>query len=866
MLQIKTRAPQLHFQTVKRCELLEKQHSTKPSPLGFSKSATLLIAPAGYGKTTFVQQWLIPKEEPLIWCTFDGSSQDPRAILKQLLIAIQHIYPHITRASMALLTEDIAKPDDENRIMNIVNCLLDDLMNIETPTYIVFDDYQVIQNMFVHQIVAHMLQNLTPMVHIVIATRFMPPFSILKLKAKNRIQLIQAEDLKFSVNEIKQYVEGIHKMDMTSDQINLLYEKSEGWVTAVILFLLGLEQRPKELSVEMYLEKLKGNQEQILTYIAEEFFNQLPAHVQDFFIKSSILDQFSEEALHDIILPDEEETPFDILKGHQLFVVKLDHEGKWFRYHYLFNVLLKSKLSTYSRQTILNLQERAIAYFLRIGRPFLALNQAYKARNQEWIAEILEESCHSIIENGGPLDVAEGIRQLEDEWLLKHPMLLLYKVFLSLIINGKADVQEALDTASTLGYKDSSKDAFYRGVYHTVKTLYAIYDNALDDAFNHADLALEMLPDRPFFWRMSVAVMCGDIMVFKGRLKEGFVYYLQAHHKNQVDKQHFFTLSTGIKMAYVLRKMGRLHDMGVLLDQMLKLTKEHGYQKSSKAGALWAQYGLYLHEKNDCEGAKRSIERAIRLTKNERQFHAWALLAMVELLVDEGADEEALKLVYEILEIDQQLKLNHQLKFEVEVYHAFLYGKIGMKQQSEALFHQLGIRNKHSIEPHNVFGYVKWMELCIESGMIAQKELKDIYKHIDDALSGTDMTHYQLYCRVLYDSYESKYVKNGKCEGIDALLSALMDQGYARLHSRVSGSLFISKSQNHDVQYIEPLSQRELEILELLAKGYSNKEICKDLFLSLSTVKWHISNIFGKLGVKNRSQAIVLARQMSLIK
>lgn len=865
MLQSKTKMPPLTMHIVSRKELIENYANLRIGVHGFDKKATLIIAPAGYGKTVFAQEWLSNQKHPVMWCTCEESTKEIYDFICYLIASINVHYPNVGQTVISLMQEDILFAKDDQKVQHILSLLIDELAEIESPVYLVIDDSHVFKESITHKAMIYLIEQATPMIHFVLITRFLPPFPILKWQSKNMIQTIGAKELKFTFNEMTDFIKNVHSMDLNSEQLMLLYEKCEGWITAIILYLIGLEQRGIDLSIEDYLAKMSGNQEQILTYITDEFFTHLDQRTQDLLIKTSFLDKFSEDILRDITGDDNIIDVFDTLKKHQLFIVALDYENKWYRYHYILSALLKKKAQDYSSETVHAMRQKAIDYYMSHDMPLEALKQAYQGRYNHMAATILEKCAFRIMEEGGALNVAEGLKLLDEHYLLEYPLLKLLKIFLLLVVNGKGNLEDELKEAESLMYDNPEKQQLYKGVFHVVKCLYLIYEHDLKNAYSEADQALLMLPLEPYFWRMSVAVMCGDMCVISGEPNKGYTYYLQAHHANLTGKHYFFVLSTGIKIAYALRKLSRLEEMGIVLNDMLSIVKNQRYHKSSKSGAVWGFYALYLYEKGDYEASKRSLERGKRLSKSELLFYAWVLLLEIEILIEEGAYQEALTIVQEIQSYDRHSSLNHLVRFEASIYYAYLHAKLGLVGESMSYFDQISIDFKAPFTADKLLGYLLRLEVVTEEGNITEKEFNVIEKNLRNLCRLGQNKHAEIKLERIKLSFFEKLASNSSNHLRLNLSVTLKEKGYNRLLNHVSGQTNETTSKDADVPYIEPLSSRELEILKLISSGLSNQAICETLFLSLSTVKWHTSNIYGKLGVKGRTQAVAIARKLQLI-
>lgn len=815
--------PPITQKTIKREAIHQHHLGLHISKYGFDKKATFVVAPAGYGKTFFVKAWMAEQTNPVVWCSLKENTRETSQCLKQLILALKENQLISGEEMLAIIQENMLSSEEYIESYGMSEMLMNQLMGIEEPVFLVIEDYHTQKNILTHQLIIDLIHLLPTMVHLILITRFMPPFPLLQWQAKNSIQCITAAELKFSLNETVEFVECVEKKHLTHDQIKLIHEKSEGWITAIILYLLGLEMQTEAISTEEYLQRLSGNQEQILLLITEDFLSHFNDKTQEMLVKTSIFETFSESLLKVVFQSQELLLAFEKMKNYNIFLSPTDYGKNEFKYHYLLSALLGKKLKNYEKQELTPYHLKAIDYFKNESLYIDALKQAVSGNLHDEAAIILEENFHEILEDNGAVEVAEALDFIPQKQLDFYPILKGLSAFLKLVMLGRGEIDDQwFINAKCLGYDDSEKNRYYQGILYTIECLYAIYKDDLAKANRAAEKALELLPSRPSFWKMSISVMCGDIHVFSGQVLKGYHYYLNAHHENTLSHQPYFVISTGIKLAFSLRMMGRIQEMGEVLSEILQVIKEHGYQKSIKTGAVWAFYALYLYEIGEEKASERSLMRGKNLTAQYPLFYAWVLLIEIEMLVGKKAYQEAMKIVDELSLLERKSKLNAYISKQKKSYHAYLMGQMGLKEEAYQLFREAGIDGLKNIHPGNLEGLFLWLKLAMSEKDMNEKERK---KSLDLFKKMAQESH-QLQLKLMAEKLESLY---------------------------------------QEIHYIEPLSAREKEILQLIAKGLSNQSISESLFLSISTVKWHTGNIYGKLGVKGRTQAVALANELDLI-
>ena len=774
----------------------------------------------------------------------------------------QNKVPNVVKLSKECLYNDAWQANDSETVLQALDHLLNEWMDLEGPLVLVIDDYHYIQNIKTHDFISYCIEHLSPMVHLVIITRYTPPLPIVKWQAKGQVIVIEPKHLNFTQEETFELVSLRKTIHLNETQVIKIQEKSEGWITAICLFLIALESR--EVNIDEYLELVASNHEEVLSYIMDEVFHELDKETQTFLIHTSIINHVSTKACDAIFETNDSAEKLQKLEANHLFVVPLDQQDVSYRYHYLFHLLLRRELAKQPKASVIELREKAIKYYLKEGDYSSALHQAQMTRDQSMLAEILHSHVQTILKEDGPTEVVSILQVLDDKYFVEYPLLLLYKAFLWLVAKGGQNVEHMLSEAEFFYYIEEEKQLQYKGIFHSVRCLFELYRNNMEKAKNDAQKALELLPVDHSFWKMGVAIFSGDALLFTGNPKEAFLYYLQAHQSNQLVGQKHFLLSSGIKLTYTYLQMGQLCEMEKSMNEMFNIANESGFQGLGKTGALWGLLALLLHEKGDRTEVQKCLARSLRITKSTKTYYSWILLFKTKISIDEENYNEALKSVKMILNIDEENKLPLYITHETKAYEALILYKIGMVDQANEILDKIGVCLDRSPNGGEEIMYMVKLEIQIDQGLLPQKKGKEMLNHLERIMKLGDQRRNLMSLYLLKIKFAEKHgdinITMLKSEAVKYAKA----HGFLRQLNRIS-TLHQQESIGNFEQYIEPLSKRELEILKLIDQGLTNKEICETLFLSMSTVKWHTSNIYGKLGVRGRTQALSATRKLTWI-
>lgn len=938
LLKIKTTIPPLGKNILPRPQLAGRLNDEILTAEGFTRPLTLFSAPAGFGKTTLVRKWLSGKEDRTAWLSLDGEDNEPERFWVYLMTALQVIDNNIAGEMRESLRSHNLLSNSNRDSISFLTTLLNDLFSLEHPAFLVLDDYHLINNPRIHEDIIFFIENLPPTLHLVTTTRSDPPWPLSKWRVKGKTVEIRLEELKFSEKEAGELFAGIKGLQLKEKQLSALYQKTEGWVTGLQLAAVSLaSSRDKD----QFIKNFAGNHRHILHFLSEEVIAQQPEPVCDFLLKTSILNRFNASLCNEVTEKQNSEELLARLDRENLFVIPLDEQGNWYRYHSLFADLLFFHLKEQPPEVINQLHQKASRWFFDSGEYGQAVHHALAADDFQEAARILHEKYDRVIYAEDPGQLNRGLDALPPGLLKQFPRLVVQKALNQLIYKSSRDAKPYIDLAENLEYESNLEQKEFTGMLDAVKTYYYIYSQQLPLGLKHADRALVLLPTHNYYWRMYVAIYSGDARLFSGNPKEAYPFYLEAHHNSEKMQNKFFELTIAFNIATCLYYLGRLKEAKEVIERTLLATRDTALSRVPRTGLLWGLLGELYREKGNLEEAERCVEKSLFFSEAEKPSLGWNSLFKVAVSFSKRDYLNALNSINGIETINQESKLPFFVTTAAVTWKSRILLELGdisrageslaqlevTKEEEDIsgglerayliLCRLLQVKNGYEIINLNkLINKVEKLALRGENKKIVLEIMliramleeqagnqKDAEKQLKTALeTGFSCGYFQFFLdegktlgpvleriiNQIKDKGDLLHEDNflAYMEKIYRMLSADLAPGKMETEKETTPENYLERSMGASIppistrdlplqqnpaekklspELVDPLSKREMEVLELISQGLSNEAIAEKMFLSLGTVKWHTTNIYGKLGVRNRTRAVALARELNII-
>ena len=908
---------------------------------------TLISAPAGFGKTTLLSEWVHSCGWPVAWVSLDEGDNDLARYLAYFVAALQTIGPVLSRspersegsAEGASIGEGVLSAFQAPQplpLESILTGLINEIAAIQEQFVLVLDDYHVIEAEVIHNALTFLLDHLPPQMHLVIATRVDPPLPIARLRGRGQLTELRATDLRFAPDEAATFLNQVMGLDLTADCITALETRTEGWIAG--LQLAALSMRGRE-DIPGFIAAFTGSQHYVLDYLVEEVLQRQSESVQTFLLQTSILDRMT-GPLCDAVTGEIGDRRLEIgsrtqspisnlqsqailqyLESSNLFIVPLDNERQWYRYHRLFADFLRARLYQMWPDQVPALHRQASEWYEQNGQMAAAIGHALSAGDFERAAHLIEQTAEATMMHSQVATFMSWVERLPDDVMRTRPLLGVYHAW-ALVLSGhpldgaESRLQDAIE-ADTAGSVSGEVAAFRAWI--------AALRGDTRHSTELSQRALELLPPQSLFLRSIVAGSLGLVYMWSGDVEAAFQTFEEVARIGQKAGNLMIAAIALRRLAQLRIMQGRLSEARVFCEQALELAVDGRGRRLPIAGLVLIVLGELLREWNDLESAARHLVEGIELTKQWGEvgaFDGYVALARVKQAqrdVD-GAHEEIQKAQqlatqFDASEVDDVFVALFQARLwiaqgNLEAAIGWsegrglvlsracpeqsrrverLDGDDGSEEDSGSsplvrVLEQLTLARMYLAQgqPDEALEVLEsllpttetagWTGFVIEILALQALALQgqgDIPQAIITLKRALSLAEPERYVRVFVDEGEpmAALLRQAASRGIapdyvGKLLAVLKEEmkDEGRMTEALPSSPVLRPS-----SLIEPLSERELEVLRLIAAGLSNREIADQLVVAVSTVKTHINNIYRKLDVSKRTQAVARARKLNLL-
>ncbi|HEX5915917.1 MAG TPA: tetratricopeptide repeat protein, partial [Rubrobacter sp.] len=588
---------------------------------GLPRKLTLISAPAGFGKTTLLGEWVAGCERLAAWLSLDEADSDPTRFLAYLVAALQTIAPNIAEGVLGMLQSPQPPPTEA-----VLTTLLNETAIIEDDLALVLDDYHVIDARAVDDALAFVLEHLPQRMHLIISTREDPHLPLARLRARGQLGELRAADLRFTPSEAAEFLEGVMGLDLSAEDIAALEDRTEGWIAG--LQLAALSMRGRE-DVAGFIRAFAGDNRYVVDYLVEEVLQRQPERVRSFLLQTSILERLSGPLCDAVTGQEGSNALLEALERENLFVVPLDDRRHWFRYHHLFADVLRARLMEEQPDRAPTLHRRASEWYERNGSPTDAIRHALAAEDFERAAGLVELAALEML-GSSQETLYRWLMALPDEVVRARPVLSVYYAFALLGRGGfeafdahLRDAERWLDTSAETSERREAPsvemvvvdEVAFRSLPGTIAVARAYHAGALGDVFcaaDHARRALDLLPDDDHLWRGAAASLLGIAYWTSGDLEAAYRSFADGVSHQQMTGHVRFQIAGTYILADIRIAQGRLNEAVRTYEQSLQVATEQGEP-------VWGTANLYvglseLHrERGDLEAAKQHLLRSKEL-------------------------------------------------------------------------------------------------------------------------------------------------------------------------------------------------------------------------------------------------------------
>jgi LuxR family maltose regulon positive regulatory protein len=602
--------------------LITRPHLVERLNAGLDRKLALMSAPAGFGKTTLMAEWVAECSVPVAWLSLDEEDNDLTRFWSYVIGAIQTVEtPANTAGSLGEAALTALQSPQPPPIEAILATLINGLSGFPEPLVLLLDDYHVITTHAIHQALGFFLDHLPSQMHLVMATRSDPPLSLSRLRGRSELTEIRAEDLCFTVEESTEFLNRCMDLDLPAEDIAKLVRRTEGWITGLQMAALSLQQRSDRRS---FVDGFAGDDRYIVDYLAEEVLQRQPTRIQDFLLQTSVLEVLSGPLCDAVSRREGSQAILDELERANLFIVPLDNRRQWYRYHQLFADLLQQRLRERAGgQALVALHRRASQWYEDEGSIAPAISHALSGPDYERAAALLEQHSAAMLYRGETALLRRWLEKLPGNLIRSNPRLCIANAwtrFLSPPRSLELAEQWLVATEQALSQKSPSSELAGRdSVEGQILTLRAlIAGNRADDlevAIDLAHQALERLPEDTPELRGALVYGMGQAHLLLGNQDTADAAFAQARHIGEASSSPFLAIAATSSQVAVARARGQLRKAVAICREALRTLVEPAEQAGwplTAGESIYGFLGSILLEWNDLEAAEQSLARAFR--------------------------------------------------------------------------------------------------------------------------------------------------------------------------------------------------------------------------------------------------------------
>ena len=946
ILATKLYIPPLRPNLVSRLHLLARLDTA----LERTPGVILLSAPAGFGKTTLLSEWLAQIENRKVaWLSLDEDDNDPNRFLAYCVAALQGIQPGVGQAALAIVhKKPNALPTTPETLVTI---LINEMVAVGDPFILVFDDYHVVEHPLLHECTTFLLDNLPPQAQVVIISRSDPPLPLTRLRGQGQLTELGTADLRFNPGEVATFLSSTMGLNLSTAEVSILEGRTEGWIAGLQMAALSM-QGVKDTAG--FVKTFSGTHRHIMDYLLEEVLNRQPEHIQQFLLQTSILNRLT-GPLCDAVTQSRIETGQDMLEQMEqanLFIIPLDDERRWYRYHHLFVDLLRHRLEEspvsfipsggsdpppVSPPTggdrggaIAELHRRASQWYEENGLITEAMNHALTAFDIDHIVRLAKQKAATLLSRSELVTLLSWLDNLPQTMTRSGPRASLVQAW-AMLLTGQLQAVEGYLQEAEHGFEiihtgvsnDVSTDIL--GETLTLRAAVAYFQRDMQQAIESYNQALEYLSSDNLFMRGIVKQCLGAAYSWRGNVVEAAYAFAEAGAISQKSGNIQVALIALWNLAQLQIEQGYLHQADETYRQALQLINNQGEPEDEAllpyAGRVYIGLAELMYQRNELEAATRHVQDGLRLGEQAQESGTLAggYLVLARIEQAQGELTKALEAIQHARHFAQRYNGPRFLTAQVTTYQAHLWIGQALSQGSVRGGNLRAVTNwvneqELQLDPlPDQIPYLRESEyLVLARFLLAQAQQKmgetsplvasplevaeKLLNHIIEAATeskrmGRVVEALSLKALV----YQAQGETGQALNMLQEVLSLTEPEGYVRLFAdegpAMADLLHQATAQNLTPNYttkllaafnqssqppsllapqpspllLDPLSDRELEILQLIATGLSNRELAEQLVVTVGTVKWHLNNIYSKLNVRSRTQAVAKARELGLL-
>ena len=923
LLKTKLYVPPLRPNCVTRPRLTKQLAQALTHPL------TLISAPAGFGKTTLISEWhasLADHAYPLAWLSLDDDDNDASRFWAYVIAALQTLQPDMGAEALVMLHAGWRQASLPKAFLT---SLINDLINLNANSVLVLDDYHVIESRLIHDALAYWLEHLPPHLHIILTGRTDPSLPLARLRARNQLVEIRAADLRFTPEEAASFLNQVTGLGLTPEDVAALESRTEGWIAGLQLAAIALQTQltqagslpplPSTQSrsdTSSFIAAFTGSNRYVLDYLVEEVLRRQSESLQTFLLETSILEQMCGPLCDAVTGRSDSQAILELLEQSNLFTTPLDEERRWYRYHHLFAEFLHSRLLYTQPDHVPELHRRAAEWYERQGLIDDAVAHALASEDWVYAARLIEQISQTLLMRGEMITLQNWLQALPDDLIRSRPRLCILMAWTH-ILELRMEVAEGYlrNAAQLIAAAQSLTSEEYASLeseMEAIRSVMYVFRGETHRAAESARQALEYSSADNQFLRSIIALDLSFSEAMSGDARTANQALTEAIRLSQQSQNTMVAVFSMSQLAEQYIAQGHLHQAAELYRQAIRLADDQNTAPPPVISMAYNGLGEVLREWNQLAEATQTLNKGIEL--GQRWNAAMSMdgyLSLARLNQARGDTAAALEIMHQTHEVlgkfesvmsdmmisafdvrlwimqgnleavahwAQELEKGERIQWAESPYPYLLreitqlilaHAELALDKPEETLglIEQLA----PEAEIRGRKGIIIELTMLKALALQALGEMPQALVTLEQALAQAESEGYvRLFAdkgepmKLLLTNFRSELEKRSRdpsrklIDYADRLLAACSPAMPA-----VQPSILIQPAASG--AFGVPLSERELEVLRMIDAGLSNQEIADRLVVAYSTVKTHINNLYNKLGVNSRVQAVTRARELKLL-
>lgn len=876
-----------------RCKIVKREALFNKLNEAINYKLTLVTAPAGFGKSTLISSWLnfnVKNKYFTAWLYLCERDSEPIIFWKYIVHAIDKIEEGIMKDSILALNSFQFNSGFDTELLAVI---LNDLDDLEKDLLLVIDDLYLINNKEIYKQLKFFIGNLPYSVHIVIISRGIPEIGINKLRATDNMLQLSQEDLSFTKKETETFFKEVMSVDISDNTINILGERTEGWAVGLQMAGLSLKNTKNE---ENFLNSFKGDHRYILDYLMEEVFSLLDKETQDFLMKTSILGEMNCSLCNRVAQIKNSQDFLEKIDNENLFIIPLDENKEWYRYHHLFKDFLGNRRAMAMESILPELYNAAAKWYKENDFYDEAINFYIEAKNYDEARIIVEKIGMSLMFSGDMKKVYDWCMAIPREILCDRPRLCMNAAWFT-CTNGNYKATDNYLKCAEKALKvhgDEVDVKYFFTEIMIIRGMLAILEKDSNKIIEYANKAKDY-GNRHNTLRATNDLLKGSACIYEGDVKAAITFYDECLQISKSTNNYYIAVMANRNLIISKMLKGNIYEAEKQCIDLMEYLAERYVTNIPAAAAIYNDLADIYYQWNELDKATEWVKKALELGKKGEV--KWILctsyMILAKIFFASSNIEDALK----YMDKAEKFTVNDKLfdtKLEFKMVKANMLLRSGKPEGVEKLINNdiFKCLNKYNIAYS--YYYLTKVRYLIFTNTLEEAEklvvslcetfeLRKVNKVLAEALilksiicekKGNMQETIKVLIKAINISYKEKYLRifldEEKClksiifrESVK--LKSMLEEKQQRFLNKIIEGFSSKVNMTGRLTDMEVLSSREMEVLKYLQEGLTNLEIAAALFVSVNTVKTHLLNIYTKLDVHSRAEALAKANEFGIL-